>query len=224
MSLIKATQSLENIAPSQQSSPTNEDPSSSSGAAPFFELLLPAASMTNHPPRQDSSQQCRCLSVCYCDTANLTNKVLLSRPSSPSSGIPILSQPSFYRTSCEEANEILNFFRDKFTPRYPFVVVPQDVSAKELYRVRPFLYTAIFAICNRDSVQQKEAGKLVMKQLAERLFVKMERSLDLLLGVLVYAGGLVTDSYYVPVPLGVEGERLTLLVSAATIISGISQI
>jgi hypothetical protein len=90
-----------------------------------------------------------------------------------------------------EANALLNLFRDQITPHFPFIVLPQSVSAEELYLERPFLYISILAITSRDCVQQEGLGKLVMKQLAERMFVYCERSLDLLLGVLTYAGWFV---------------------------------
>ena len=87
-----------------------------------------------------------------------------------------------------EADTLLNLFRDQINPQFPFIILSQSVSAEELYLERPFLYVSILAISSRNGVQQKGLGKLIMKQLAERMFVNCERSLDLLLGVLTYAG------------------------------------
>lgn len=107
----------------------------------------------------------------------------------PLSSDSILSN-SFMPTFAE-ADTILGIFRDQMTPQFPFIIIPQSLSAERLYLERPFLYISILAVTSRDSVQQQGLGKLVIKQLAEKLFVNSERSLDLLLGVLTYAGWFV---------------------------------
>lgn len=109
-----------------------------------------------------------------------------------------------------EANELLNFFRDQMAPQFPFIVIPQSVSAEQLHAERPFLYLAILAISSHDCAQQRGLGSLVMKQLAERMFVNYERSLDLLLGVLTYIAW-----YALPVTTRV----IELIVLGAIIIS-----
>ncbi|KAH6712134.1 hypothetical protein BKA61DRAFT_80314 [Leptodontidium sp. MPI-SDFR-AT-0119] len=87
-----------------------------------------------------------------------------------------------------EANVLLNFFREEMISKFPFVVLSRDISAEELYESRPFLYVSILTVTVRDSVLQVALGKIVMKQLAEKMFVSGERSLDLLFGILTYAG------------------------------------
>lgn len=102
---------------------------------------------------------------------------------------PILANslmPSF-----NEADALLVIFRDQLTPHFPFIILPQSVSAENLYLERPFFYVCILAVTIRDSVQQKGLGKMIMKQLGERMFEKGERSLDLLLGSLTYAAWFV---------------------------------
>lgn len=93
------------------------------------------------------------------------------------------SIPSFV-----EANELLHVFREQMLPKFPFIVLPQVVSAEELHMTRPFLYLSMLAVTVRNSAQQTELGKLVITQLAERMFVNGERSLDLLLGIVTYSG------------------------------------
>ena len=87
-----------------------------------------------------------------------------------------------------EANTLLNFFRDEMIPKFPFIALPRDISAEELYISRPFLYISILAVTVHDSAQQITLGKRVMEQLAKKMFVLGERNLDLLLGILTYAG------------------------------------
>lgn len=87
-----------------------------------------------------------------------------------------------------EANLLLTFFRDEMIPKFPFIALPQGISAEDLYRTRPFLYISILAVAVRDNAQQIMLGKHVMRQLAEKMFVSGERSLDLLQGILTYGG------------------------------------
>lgn len=98
---------------------------------------------------------------------------------------PILSNS--FMPSFAEGDAFLETFRDQLTPQFPFLTLPQPVSAVHLYEERPFFYLCILAVTSRDSVQQQGLGKLVMKQLAERVFERSERNLDLLLGALTYA-------------------------------------
>ena len=87
-----------------------------------------------------------------------------------------------------EANILLNFFRDEIIPKFPFIALPPDISAEKLYATKPFLYISILAVTVHDSAQQITLGKRVMGMLAKKMFVSGERSLDLLLGILTYAG------------------------------------
>jgi hypothetical protein len=99
----------------------------------------------------------------------------------------------------EEANSILSIFRNEMCPAFPFIVIHKSTSAQDLRRDRPFLSLSILAVASRNGVQQMELGKLVMKQLAERMFVNGERNMDLLLGVLTYAGWCVTELLRQPI-------------------------
>jgi hypothetical protein len=117
-----------------------------------------------------------------------------STPSIVSSYISVPLQytdPTAPNFSSTDANALLEFFRTQISPRFPFVVIPPSMSVENLYRNRPFLYISIIAVTSRSSTEQQELSKLVMKHLAERLIINCERSLDLLLGVLVFAGWLV---------------------------------
>jgi len=87
-----------------------------------------------------------------------------------------------------EANILLNFFRDEMIPKFPFIALPPGISAEKLYATKPFLYISILAVTVHDSAQQITLGKRVMGMLAKKMFVSGERSLDLLLGILTYAG------------------------------------
>jgi hypothetical protein len=94
----------------------------------------------------------------------------------------------------DEANSILSIFRDEMCQAFPFIVIHDSTSAQDLRRDRPFLFLSILAVASRNGPQQLELGKSVMKQLAERMFVNGERNLDLLLGILTYAGWSVAET------------------------------
>lgn len=87
-----------------------------------------------------------------------------------------------------EANNLLQRFRDEMTPCFPFIVVSPSMTAEQLSQERPFLYACIIAVSSLDPSQQTQIGKLIMKQLADRMIVKSQRNLELLLGILTYAG------------------------------------
>jgi len=90
--------------------------------------------------------------------------------------------------SLEEANIRLTRFRDELSIFFPFVIIPKSMSAEELWKERPFLLKCIFAVSSFEPDQQRELGTAIMKDLATRMFINCERSMDLLIGVLTYAG------------------------------------
>jgi hypothetical protein len=92
----------------------------------------------------------------------------------------------------EDPEILLSIFRDEMSQYFPFVVVPPGILAKDLRRTRPSWYTAIMAVATRSSKQQVLLGNMVMQQLAERIVVNIERSIDLLLAILTYAGWFVS--------------------------------
>jgi len=85
----------------------------------------------------------------------------------------------------------LDHFRNRLCLSFPFVVVPPSITVEELYLSRPFLYQSIIAVTSHKPDDQRELSRLFMKQVAERMFVNSERTLDLLLGILVFAGWFV---------------------------------
>ncbi len=91
----------------------------------------------------------------------------------------------------EDPDILLNIFRQEMNPNFPFISVPDTSTAAQLREDSPTLFTAIMAVTSRVTHQQKALGKMVMKQLAERIFVNEERNMDILLGGLTYAGWLV---------------------------------
>jgi hypothetical protein len=100
--------------------------------------------------------------------------------------------------SVDEGNVLLEIFRNHKSSFFPFILVPKSMSAQELRQERPFLYLSILAITITDYSKQMEFGKLIVKQMFERIFVNGERNLDLLLGVITSAAWFVPESTQCP--------------------------
>lgn len=87
----------------------------------------------------------------------------------------------------EEAAVLLETFRDETCLFFPFISIPKSTSVGAFRRERPFTYLAIMAVSTMKYPQGSELGKIVIKQVAERVFVDGERSIDLLFGILTLA-------------------------------------
>ncbi|RFU77626.1 hypothetical protein TARUN_4619 [Trichoderma arundinaceum] len=137
----------------------------------------------------------------------------LSPFSSPSSVIPSISNQantwvidpsynSFTPKSCichpdtleapppPESDEVLlEFYRKNLQPVHPFVVIPPNVSAAVLAARRPFLMAAVRMVSSFRSIRSMRAQMYhLMKHLADHMLIRSEKSLDLLLGIIVMLG------------------------------------
>ena len=99
--------------------------------------------------------------------------------------------PEIMEFTSDEANGLLDRFRDNMASFLPFLVVPSSVSAEDLNHDRPFLLKAILAIASRIPSQRLAIGKWLVAHLANRMAVNGERNMDLLLGVVAYTGWFV---------------------------------
>ncbi|KXG52499.1 uncharacterized protein PGRI_087830 [Penicillium griseofulvum] len=87
----------------------------------------------------------------------------------------------------ETAERYLNTFKTKMTPHFPFVVVPPDVSIKELRQEKPFLCLAILASASFENMSlQRALGDEVKKVVASRMVIGGAISFELLQGLLVF--------------------------------------
>ena len=55
------------------------------------------------------------------------------------------SEIESFEVDFQEANSLLNIFREDIYPKFPFVKILPSVSAEDLHRDRPFLYISIMA-------------------------------------------------------------------------------
>ncbi|KAL2825081.1 hypothetical protein BDW59DRAFT_172572 [Aspergillus cavernicola] len=93
----------------------------------------------------------------------------------------------------ETAERYLGTFKTKLTPHFPFVVVPPDVSIKQLRQEKPFLCLAVLASASYENMPlQRTLGAEFKKVVASRMIIGGEISFDLLQGLLVF----LTWSHY----------------------------
>ncbi|KAJ5790482.1 uncharacterized protein N7518_007493 [Penicillium psychrosexuale] len=87
----------------------------------------------------------------------------------------------------DTAERYLSTFKTKLTPHFPFVVVPPDVSFKQLHQEKPFLCLAILASASYENMPlQRALGDEVKKVVASRMVIGGEISFELLQGLLVF--------------------------------------
>jgi hypothetical protein len=86
-----------------------------------------------------------------------------------------------------ELEEILETYRTNMVTYFPIVVIGKDVTVKELSEDRPFLWLVIRAICSKNSARQAALGIEVRKVLGREMLLEGTKTLDLFLGLLVFA-------------------------------------
>lgn len=90
--------------------------------------------------------------------------------------------------SAVEEEELLQAFcRDKLY-YFPFINITPGTSAQQLKQTSPFLWQCIGAAQASNSIQQALIAANIRETAARKLLVDCNKSLDLLQGLLVYAG------------------------------------
>ncbi|KAL2138587.1 hypothetical protein VTI28DRAFT_6532 [Corynascus sepedonium] len=85
--------------------------------------------------------------------------------------------------------ELLSIYRTELMPQHPFVIVPQHMSATVLKAHFPFLMMTIRVIASFESLSTMHARmRIVSLRLTDKMFRQYERSLDLLMGIVVILG------------------------------------
>ncbi|KAH7219297.1 hypothetical protein DER44DRAFT_805235 [Fusarium oxysporum] len=82
--------------------------------------------------------------------------------------------------------ELLKLYRKELQALHPFVIIPDGVTAAKLKATRPFLMSAIRMVTSYRSLRSMRAQMYhLMKYIADHMLIRSERSLDLLLGIIV---------------------------------------
>ncbi|KAK4035185.1 hypothetical protein C8A01DRAFT_18114 [Parachaetomium inaequale] len=84
---------------------------------------------------------------------------------------------------------LLSKYRTELMPQHPFVIIPQHIPAAVLRSHHPFLMTSIRAIASFEGLRTMHTRmQLVTGHIADKMFRQAERSLDLLMGIVVILG------------------------------------
>ncbi|KAJ4253793.1 hypothetical protein NW762_010187 [Fusarium torreyae] len=84
---------------------------------------------------------------------------------------------------------LLKVYRMELMPSHPFVVIGSSTVAATLRTKTPFLMAAIRMAASRRSLRSMKSQMYrLMKELSDRMLVQSERSMDLLLGIIVILG------------------------------------
>lgn len=98
------------------------------------------------------------------------------------------SAHNFPLESDAELEEALETYRTKMVPNFPIVCIRPDVTVHEMKLQRPFLFLVIRAICSKNLRRQEALVLEVKKTLGREMLLEGSKTLDLFLGVLVFAG------------------------------------
>lgn len=100
---------------------------------------------------------------------------------------PISTPDEQILPSDDEAQLMLGIFRSHMAPQFPFVVIPLDMTPAELQKEKPFLYLTIMMVsCHAERSRQIALSRHIREYLANAVIVRVEMSLDLLQGLMVW--------------------------------------
>lgn len=92
-----------------------------------------------------------------------------------------------FNLGTEEAELLLADFRMNMAHNIPFVVIPPFTTSNDLRRDRPLLWEAVVVATLYAQPERQEAlGWKFMEEVSTRIFLKAEKSLDLLQGILIH--------------------------------------
>jgi hypothetical protein len=86
-----------------------------------------------------------------------------------------------------KAEQNLRMFKTHHLERFPLLYLPPETTIEEIQHQRPFLWLNIEAVCEQLPSKQTELGFRIRNILATKVVAEGERSIDLLLGLLVFS-------------------------------------
>lgn len=87
----------------------------------------------------------------------------------------------------QDANALLSLFKEQFLPRFPFIIIPDTMSADLLRSERPWLYKSVMMVAYQDDrYRQIEISKQFLMDISAAMLLRGEKSLDMLQGMIVY--------------------------------------
>ncbi|KZL88336.1 c6 transcription factor [Colletotrichum incanum] len=128
--------------------------------------------------------------VSPCSAADLTDVGPIKIPESYNSFVPptciCRPEPGEAPPPPDTDENLLKIYRTEMAPRFPFVLVPEGVSAATLGATRPFLMAAIRMVSSFRSMKSMRGQMYrLLNHIADYMLLRAERSFDLLLGLIV---------------------------------------
>lgn len=94
----------------------------------------------------------------------------------------------------ETAIRYLEIFRTVMVHRFPFVIIPPNVTAQELREKKPFLFLTVLAAASYENMPlQRQLGKEIKNVVGSRMILGGETSIEILQGILIYLAWYVTS-------------------------------
>ncbi|KAK0284183.1 hypothetical protein LTR35_005898 [Friedmanniomyces endolithicus] len=119
-----------------------------------------------------------------------------------------------------EAEVLLDRFKRLMAPLMPFVVLPSELSAAQLYAQEPFLLHAIITVTYfHDLSKQQILVKHLMRDVSQRILLDNEKTVGILQGLLIFVAW-----YHIHVFWGQQVTNLLHLAIAMTIDLGIDRV
>ncbi|KAF2764246.1 hypothetical protein EJ03DRAFT_378776 [Teratosphaeria nubilosa] len=118
------------------------------------------------------------------DTSNSHNSLQVSR-----SGQPTVTPDDYNQLGVvmHEAELLFARWRRLMAPMFPFVVVPEDVTARQLKSSKPLLLHAIVTVAHfHDLTKQQVMVKQLIRNVSERILINNEKNLGILQSLLVF--------------------------------------
>lgn len=91
-----------------------------------------------------------------------------------------------YQPSAHEAEQNLETFRKYMLVFFPFVHIPQAMTARQLQQQYPFFWYNIMAITCKNADRQLLMSDVVRKYIAQKMMIENEKSMDLLWGLMTF--------------------------------------
>jgi hypothetical protein len=117
------------------------------------------------------------------------------------STVPVSAPPSVSRPSIDlkiiNPEHLLNVYIECYEPGFPYIVLPPNITARELKAKKPWLSDTISMVASHGNrTKQLSMAKEIIMEISAALFIRCEKSLDLLEALIVYN---IWQYYYAPI-------------------------
>jgi hypothetical protein len=84
---------------------------------------------------------------------------------------------------------LLDVFRERYFPHWPFVIIPSGLTANQLQNQTPWLHKTILMIASfEDRVHQLEVAKEIVLGISSAMLIRGDKNMDMLQSLILYNG------------------------------------